>query len=131
MEQSQENKAFFHEYINALRASPDKSTALLKKYIDDEKLVEHIRFFESAFPHYELLVDETTAEDNRLVIYGRFKGKHLGELNGIPPTHKRVEVPLAVGYKIEDNKIIDHWMVVDQVMLMEQLGVANANAPAG
>lgn len=130
MEQSQKNKAFFLEYINALTASPDKSTELLKKYIDDEKLIGHIRFFESAFPHYELLVDEITAEDNRLVIYGRFKGKHLGELNGIPPTNKRVELPLAVGYKIENNKIIDHWMIIDQMMLMEQLGAANAPAHA-
>ena len=125
MEQSQKNKAFFLEYINALSASP-KSIDLLKKYIDDEKLVEHILFFERAFPRYELLVDETTAEDNRLVIYGRFKGKHLGELNGIPPTNKTVELPLAVGYKIENDKIIDHWMVIDQAMLMEQLGVVNA-----
>ena len=131
MEQSQKNKAFFLEYINALTASPDKSTELLKKYIDDKKLIEHIRFFESAFPSYELLVDELTCEDNRVVIYGRFKGKHLGELNGIPPTYKTVELPLAVGYKIEHNKIVDHWMVIDQMMLMEQLGIANANSHAG
>ena len=131
MEQSQKNKAFFLEYINALSTSPDKSTELLKKYIDDEKLVEHIRFFESAFPHYELLVDEITCEDNRVVIYGRFKGKHLGELNGIAPTYKTVELPLAVGYIIENNKIVSHWMVIDQMMLMEQLGVASANAHAG
>lgn len=130
MEQSQKNKAFFLEYINALSASPDKSSELLKKYIDDEKLIEHIRFFESAFPHYELLVDEITCEDNRVVIYGRFKGKHLGELNGIAPTYKTVELPLAVGYIIENNKIVSHWIVIDQMMLMEQLGVANAPAHA-
>ena len=130
MEQSQKNKAFFLEYINALRTSPDKSTELLKKYTDDEKLVEHIRFFESAFPHYELLVDEITCEDNRVVIYGRFQGKHLGELNGISPTYKTVELPLAVGYIIENNKIVSHWMVIDQMMLMEQLGVADAPAHA-
>jgi hypothetical protein len=130
MEQSQKNKAFFLEYINALSASPDKSSELLKKYIDDEKLIEHIRFFESAFPGYELLPDEITCEDNRLVLYGRFKGKHLGELNGIAPTYKTVELPLAVGYIIENNKIVSHWMVIDQMMLMEQLGVANAPAHA-
>ena len=129
MEQSQKNKAFFLEYINALSAT-DKSTELLKKYIDDEKLIEHILFFESAFPHYELLVDEITCEDNRVVIYGRFKGKHLGELNGISPTYKTVELPLAVGYIIENNKIVSHWMVIDQMMLMAQLGVANAPAHA-
>jgi predicted ester cyclase len=57
-----------------------------------------------------LLADEITCEDNRVVLHGRFKGPHFRELNGIAPTLKKVELPLAVGYKIENNKIIDHWL---------------------
>ncbi len=38
------------------------------------------------------------------------------------PTFKTVELPVAAGYKIENNKIIDHWLVIDQMTLMEQLG---------
>jgi len=52
MEQSQKNKAFFLEYINALSASPDKSTELLKKYIDDEKLVST---FASLKVHFHIM----------------------------------------------------------------------------
>jgi predicted ester cyclase len=64
----------------------------------------------------------------RVILYGRFKGTHLGELNGIAPTYKAVELPLAVGYKIENNKVVDHWLVINQMVLMEQLGVANVTA---
>ena len=126
MEQANKNKQFFDEYLNALTEADKKTPELLSRYITDQHLIEHILFFESAFPGYELIADEITSEDNRLVLYGRFRGTHLGELNGIAPTHKTVELPLAVGYKIENNKIVDHWMVINQMELMEQLGVANA-----
>jgi predicted ester cyclase len=123
MEQLKKNKEFIVEYFNAL-SGVDKTRQLISRYVDDEHLIEHILFFESVFPKYELIADEVTSEDNRVVIYGRFKGKHLGELNGIPPTFKTVELPLAVGYRIEKNKIISHWLVINQMMLMEQLGVS-------
>ena len=101
----------------------DKTRQLIGRYVDDEHLIDHILFFESVFPKYELIADEITSEDNRVVIYARFKGIHLGELNRILPTHKTVELPLAVGYKIENN-IIDHSLVIKQMLLMEQLDVS-------
>jgi len=127
MEQTKKNKEFIIEYLNAV-SGVDKTRQLISPYVNDEHLVEHILFFENVFPNYELLADEITCEDNRVVIYARFKGTHRGELNGIPPTNKTVELPLAVGYKIENNKIIDHWMVINQMMLMEQLGVSAVQA---
>jgi predicted ester cyclase len=57
-------------------------------------------------------------------------GKHEGSLNGIPPTYKEVEFPFAIGYEIENNMIIHHWLIADQMMLMEQLGIVNAEATA-
>jgi predicted ester cyclase len=128
MEQSNKNKQFFDEYMTALKGADKKTRKLLSLYITDGHLIDHILFFESAFPRYELIADEITCEDNRLVLYGRFKGTHLGELNGIPPTSKTVELPVAVGYKIENNKIVDHWLVINQMALMEQLGVAIVTA---
>src|SRR5215210_7691525 len=128
MEQSNKNKQFFDEYMTALKGADKKTREILSRYITDGHLIDHILFFESAFPKYELVADEITCEDNRLVLYGRFKGTHLGELNGLAPTHRTVELPLAVGYKIENNKIVDHWMVINQMALTEQLGVANVTA---
>src|SRR4051794_13145257 len=100
MEKVNKNKEIIAEYLHAV-SGVGKSRELLSRYVTDKHLIEHILFFESAFPKYELIADEITCEDNRLVLYGRFKGTHFGELNGIAPTYKIVELPLAVGYKIQ------------------------------
>jgi predicted ester cyclase len=125
MKQTQQNKEFIIGYFNALSDSV-KTRELLSKFMTDEALIEHILFFESVFPKYNVIADELTAEGNRVVVRCRMTGKHEGVLNGIPPTYKSVEFPFAIGYEIENNKIIDHWLIADQMMLMEQLGLMKA-----
>ena len=53
---------------------------------------------------------------------------HGGELNGIAPTHRTVELPFAISYEIENEKIVHHWMIIDRMAMMEQLGVMNVPA---
>lgn len=124
MDKVKKNKAFIVEYFNAISGVP-KTNVLIDKYISDEKLKSHIYFFEGAFPKYEMFIDEMTAEGNRVVVRARVKGKHEGELNGIPATHKEIEIPFAISYEIENNKIVSHWLLCDQMIVLEQLGVMN------
>ena len=91
----------------------------------DEELLGHIAFFDAAFPKYEMFADEITAEGNRVVVRARMKGCHEGEFNGILPTHRKVELPFVISYDIENGKIVHHWLIADQIVLMEQLGVMN------
>jgi predicted ester cyclase len=124
MDTLQKNKQLVIDYFNAI-SGVQKTRKLMEKYISDNHLIEHIEFFDSVFPAYEIFADEITAEGNRVVVKARLKGRHEGELNGIPPTNKNVEFPFSIGYEIENNKIINHWLIADQMMLMEQLGVMN------
>ncbi len=122
MDQAKKNKDFIIRYINAI-SGVIKTRELCDQYIKDNSLTEHILFFDGVFPKYEMFMDEITGEGNRVIVRARLKGKHEGELNGIPPTHKEVLFPFVIGYEIENNKIISHWLLADQIMLMEQLGV--------
>jgi hypothetical protein len=124
MEQQKKNKAFIIRYFNAISGKP-KTPDVLEQYIDDKVLINHICFFEAAFPQYELYADELTAEGNRVVVLARKKACHTGELNGIPPTFRQVELPFVISYEIENEKIVRHWLIADQMALMEQLGVTN------
>lgn len=127
MDSLKKNKEFIIRYFNAI-SGKDKTPELIDQFVTDPKLKEHIQFFEGAFPKYEMLIDEITAEGNRVVVRVRAKGRHEGELSGIPATHREIEMPGVIGYEIENGKIISHWLISDQMMLMEQLGVVNQSA---
>jgi len=127
MDQQRKNKEFIINYLTAV-SGVEKPRELLEKYISDEALISHIEIFEAAFPKYDLFIDEMTAEGKRIIIKARVNGTHLGDLGGIPPTCKTVDFPVIVAYEIENEKIVSHWMLADQMKLMEQLGVIPAAA---
>ncbi len=127
MDQAKKNKEFIIGYINSL-SGVIKTREMCDKYITDVGLTEHILFFDAVFPRYEMFMDEISGDGNRVIVRARLKGKHEGDFNGIPPTHKEVLFPFVIGYEIENNKIISHWLLADQMMLMEQLGVMGQTA---
>ena len=122
MDQTKRNKEFMLRYVDAL-SGVEKTRELCERYIKDEALIQHILFFDSIFPRYNVLIDEITAEGNRVILRVRMKGRHEGELNGIPPTFKEILVPFVNGYEIENEMIVSHWLIADRMTLMEQLGV--------
>jgi predicted ester cyclase len=125
MEQLRKNKEFIVTYYNAL-SGVKKTRPLIEKFVTDEGLIEHIEFFDAVFPNYEIFAEEMTAEGNRVVVRARAKGRHEGMFNGIPPTYRTIDIQSCIGYEIENGKIIHHWLIADQMALMEQLGVLNA-----
>jgi predicted ester cyclase len=127
MNQAQENKAFVLEYLEAL-SGKDKPRDIITHYVSDQELIEHILFFDGAFPKYILTVDELTAEGNRVVLRSHLIGKHEGVFGEIMPSHRSINLPFVVTYTIENRKIVSHWLVADQMLLMEQLGIESAVA---
>ena len=130
MEQAQKNKEFIINYFNEMATGVPKTRELMEKFMTDEALMGHIEFFEKAFPCYKLFIDEITAEGNRVIVRARNVSTHLGYLGEIPPTGKDVDFQFVVCYEIEDNMIVNHWMIADQLALMQQLGVVPSAEPA-
>jgi predicted ester cyclase len=122
MEQLKKNKRFIINYMNAL-SGVKKTPELLDRYMTDAGLKEHILFFDSVFPKCTAFVDELIAEGNKVVLRARLKGRHEGAMNGIPPTYRDVEYSFVVCYEIKNDRIVHHWIIADQVTLMEQLGI--------
>lgn len=119
-------KSFVLEYWNAISGKP-KTLNLLEKYISDKELIGHIVAYEKPFPSYELFADDFICEADKVMVRGRFKGVHKGDLMGIPPTGKAVKVPFSVVYQIKDEKIVKSWLFLDRMELMEQLGIMTKN----
>jgi len=58
-------------------------------------------------------------------------GTHKGEFMGIPATEKSAAVNLIDITRFGDDGLAhEHWGVVDQLALMQQLGVILARPPA-
>ncbi|MBM1107826.1 ester cyclase [Aurantibacter crassamenti] len=122
MDQLKKNREFIINYFNAMSGA-DKTRELCEKYTNDQELIAHIEFFEAAFPKYELFIEEIMTEGNKVLIQARLNGTHSGEFNGIPATGRNIDLPFAIRYTMEDGLITDHWLIADQMLLMEQLGV--------
>ena len=127
MNQAMKNKEFVLEYLNGL-SGKDKPREILEHYVSDQALIEHILFFDGAFPKYEALIDEMIAEGNKVMVRARLIGKHEGVFGDIQPSYRKVDFPFVVTYTIENRKIVSHWLVADQMALLEQLGVAEVPA---
>jgi steroid delta-isomerase-like uncharacterized protein len=77
-----------------------------------------------AFPdlHYE--VEDIVATEEAVAIRVRMSGTHKGDLFGLPPTNRRVEVEQIQIERIENGRIVEHWRVTDELTLMKQLGAS-------
>ena len=118
MEKPEKNRQFILDFFQRLNCSEEKSQ-LLSGYILDPLLLEHFRFVETVIPQYKIMVDEITAESQRVIVRARFVGFPDEAFNIL----KKIEIPFAMGYHIKNGKIINHWLITDKLAILEQLGL--------
>ena len=83
-------------------------------------------FFEimwRAFPDMTVEILDQVAEGDTVTTRKAFHGTHDGDFMGIPATHKQVEIKVMDVLRLKDGRLTEHWAVVDQMGLMQQLGV--------
>jgi predicted ester cyclase len=76
----------------------------------------------TAFPDIQANIEHIVAENGSVVVFLNFTGTHKGEFQGILPTNKKINIRSADLYRIEDEIIVGHWDVVDQLNLLQQIG---------
>lgn len=77
----------------------------------------------NAFPDLSFRILDLVAEENKVVTHWTATGTHKGEFKGIPATGKRVTFNAIDIDKISDGKFVECWTNVDELGLMQQLGV--------
>jgi steroid delta-isomerase-like uncharacterized protein len=68
-------------------------------------------------------IEDQIAEGDKVVTRLRARGRHEGELEGIPPTGNEMDVTAIAVHRIEGGRIAEHWSEVDSAALMSQLGL--------
>jgi predicted ester cyclase len=79
----------------------------------------------TAFPDWQLTIDDEIAEGDKVVQRCTGSGSHQGEFMGRSPTGKRVTCTGIAIYRIADGKIAEAWVNVDYLPVLEQLGVVH------
>lgn len=64
--------------------------------------------------------------EDKAVVEAYFKGRHIGEIAGLPITNKEVDVPLCVSYDLKDGLIQQARIYMLGEVMMNQLGISSA-----
>jgi hypothetical protein len=56
---------------------------------------------QGAFEGLRTIADHEHLTDDEIVIEGRLRGKHVGEFQGFPPSHRDVELPFVAFYHFD------------------------------
>jgi len=75
----------------------------------------------AGLPDVRVAIDELFEADGRVAVATTISGTHEGELMGIAPTGRRVEVAGVDLLRFEDGSIVEHRGLTDTVGLLRQL----------
>jgi len=114
---NEHNLSFVEKYFgtDSIEGSPQagKGGEIFKQFLTD---------FFKVFPDMHTTIEHIVAENNLVVVFLNGFGTHKGQFHGVPPTNKPVNIRSADLYRIEDDIIVGHWDVVDQLNLLKQTG---------
>jgi steroid delta-isomerase-like uncharacterized protein len=76
-----------------------------------------------AFPDIHFTIDEQVAEGDRVVTHWTARGTHEGDFRGLPATGNRFKITAIDIDRIVDGKVVECWTNMDELGLLQQLGV--------
>jgi predicted ester cyclase len=80
-------------------------------------------YLRAAFPDRVDVIDEVIAEGDRVGMLFRITGTHTGNLYGIAPTGRKVNVLETAILRIAGGRVTEGWFMADEAGLLKQLGV--------
>ena len=75
-------------------------------------------------------IEDLVAEGDRVVVRWSGSGRHVGDFFGAPPTGRSFTIAGIDVHAFRDGRMAAHWHVVDQLALLQQLGLIPEPAAA-
>lgn len=125
MAESDDGKALVRRYLE--EAWNNGNVEVLDELFTPElaaRLKPLIGAFRAGFPDWHCVIDDFVVEGDKVVNRWTGKATHTGNFFGIPPTGKAVTVEGITIHQIDGGRIVADWSQSDQLVLMQQLGVA-------
>ena len=85
-------------------------------------LIEMVEGYRSALADLTVTVEHQFTEGDYVATRTTVRGRHEGELTGIPPTGREVEFSALTISRCRDGKIEEEWEIADTMGLLRQVG---------
>jgi steroid delta-isomerase-like uncharacterized protein len=79
--------------------------------------------YRRGFPDFRFTIEDQVAEGDRVVTRWTWRGTNTGEMRGMPPTGKPVEMVGTTTFRFAGGRIKEGWWHYDNLGMMRQLGV--------
>jgi predicted ester cyclase len=79
--------------------------------------------YRSAFPDWREEIVDVVAEEDTVAARFKCTGTHRGEMMGIAPTGRHMEVDEVYFLRVQDGKFVEFWGLEDNLTRMRQLGL--------
>lgn len=140
---AEDNRAAARRWIQAFNERDDQSEADARtaEYIahapasiepvplNSEAWTQFLSTFLEGFPDLHLEVEDSAADEEMVAQRIRFTGTHTGVFQGLPPTNRQVSFGGSEINRMVDGKVAEHWFYMDQVTLLQQLGLLVVPSP--
>ena len=86
-----------------------------------EEMRSRVIAHRTSFPDWTEEIEDTIAEDERVVVRFTSRGTNLGEFLGNPPTGNRIRISEVAIFRLKDGKIVEQWVYPDMLSMQRQL----------
>lgn len=97
---------------------------------DREGLKTMVSLIRRAFPDLHNSINNVIGEGDLVATHVTSTGTMKGELAGMPPSGKQATWDAIHIVRFRDGKLAEHWVVQDQLGMLQQLGFMQAPGPA-
>jgi steroid delta-isomerase-like uncharacterized protein len=87
-----------------------------------ESAKKRATLYRNAFPDVHMTIEDIIAEGDTVMVRWSSRGTHKGELNGIAPTGKQVNISGITVARLSNGKLAESHVNWDALGLMQQLG---------
>ena len=117
---NQGNLAIVDELVSADLTTHMSSGGLTANRLGLKQMIASLR---SAFPDLHCLVEDEIQEGEKFAAHWTMRGTHKGAYFGSLPTGRPVAVRGFIFARAAQGRIVENWILIDQMGLLQQLGI--------
>ena len=128
LEDSWQDPGVFDELISSDYVGHDP--ALPEPIRGPQGAKDNFKQYSDAFEGAQITVVDQIAEGDAVATRWQGRGRHTGELMGVPPTGKEVIVEGLNLTRLRDGKIVEEWSNWDTLGMLQQVGAIPSGTAA-